>query len=320
MSRAALALTGGGALARFSLAFLVALKSARAHSHGPGARIAGAFDLLAGTSGGALVAAGLAAGRSAADMAALFDRHAPLIFAHSRWRSLRQIWRPKHDMAPLRRAIAEGLGGDGLRFGDLPHPLAVAALDEETGTPRVFSALDPAMAGRAVAPVVAASCAAPTYFPAVMVDGRRHVDGGLFANAPDLLAFAQLRRAFPGTEPAAIRLLSIGATHANRLSTSAPGNAGAWGLVGWSIRPAAHLLRLVLAAQVDATVHQIMPQMGLLTNRRIDAVLDGAEIDDASPATRARLIAAAQAQWDRRSQDAALARDLAQFAQRQRAP
>lgn len=76
----------------------------------------------------------------------------------------------------------------------------------------------------------------------------------------------------------------------------------------------------MLAAQVDATVHQIMPQMGLLTNRRIDAVLDGAEIDDASPATRARLIAAAQAQWDRRSQDAALARDLAQFAQRQRAP
>lgn len=232
MSRAALALTGGGALARFSLAFLVALESARAHSHGPGARIAGAFDLLAGTSGGALVAAGLAAGRSAADMAALFDRHAPLIFAHSRWRSLRQIWRPKHDMAPLRRAIAEGLGGDGLRFGDLPHPLAVAALDEETGTPRVFSALDPAMAGRAVAPVVAASCAAPTYFPAVMVDGRRHVDGGLFANAPDLLAFAQLRRAFPGPSlprsgcSASARPMPTGSAPARR---AMPGRGGWWG-------------------------------------------------------------------------------------------
>lgn len=69
-SAALLALTGGGIMARFTTAVLEDLQLRRdaiTGGHGEGVPLSEVFDLMAGTSAGALCVAGLAVGRSPAE-------------------------------------------------------------------------------------------------------------------------------------------------------------------------------------------------------------------------------------------------------------
>ena len=99
-----LALTGGGMLARFTVEVLAEMEHWRRRVVGtraPHAGLAHAFDLLAGTSAGALVAAGLAVGRTPGELASLMDERGPLIFppaglaGRARW-----IWRARYPLGP----------------------------------------------------------------------------------------------------------------------------------------------------------------------------------------------------------------------------
>lgn len=58
------------------------------------------------------------------------------------------------------------------------RPIAVAAVDVETGERRIF---DPE-AGVDLVDAVAASCAVPGIWPAVSIDGRHYVDGGVHSS------------------------------------------------------------------------------------------------------------------------------------------
>src|SRR6185437_6955073 len=62
-----------------------------------------------------------------------------------------------------------------------------------------------------VADVAIATAAAPTYFELAEVGGHLYADGGLFANAPDLIAIHEAEHFFEAPA-SAIRLLSIGTT------------------------------------------------------------------------------------------------------------
>ena len=59
--------------------------------------------------------------------------------------------------------------------------------------------------------VAVATSAAPTYFELAEVGGNLYADGGLFANAPDLIAIHEAEHFF-GVAPDAVRLLSVGTT------------------------------------------------------------------------------------------------------------
>jgi NTE family protein len=134
-----------------------------------------------GTSMGAVVATGLAAGLTPDTVAARLLELGPRdVFAVDRTALLkgmfaRALLRPE----PFRRTLERLLPA--ARFGDLAIPLTVTATDLDSGALVLFGA------GGEDVPLVdalMASCALPLYFPPVVLGGRRLADGGLRAVVP----------------------------------------------------------------------------------------------------------------------------------------
>ena len=134
-----------------------------------------------GTSMGAVIASGLAAGLSteqgAERLLAVKQRD---IFTVDRTAVLRGLWsrallRPE----PFRRTLEALLPVT--RFDELATPLSVTATDLDSGEQLVFGA------GGEDVPLLdalCASCALPLFFPPFVINGRRCADGGLRAVLP----------------------------------------------------------------------------------------------------------------------------------------
>ena len=98
-----LTLDGGGVRNVLSLGVLASVEQMlRRRHHDDSLVLSDYFDLIAGTSTGAIVGAGLAAGRSVAEMIDWFRPVAPKIFGR-RWTA--PLLRPKHDPGPLTKAL-----------------------------------------------------------------------------------------------------------------------------------------------------------------------------------------------------------------------
>jgi NTE family protein len=127
-------------------------------------------QLVVGTSVGAFIGAGVAAGKSVAEITAFGER--------LRWRHLaRPAW-PRRGLlsfAPLERLLIRWLGD--LWIEALPLPFACVATDALTGRPRVFTE------GR-LAPRVRASCSVPIVVQPCLIEDRWYVDGGMTDNLP----------------------------------------------------------------------------------------------------------------------------------------
>ncbi|VTU41644.1 Patatin (plasmid) [Variovorax sp. RA8] len=93
--------------------------------------------------------------------------------------------------------------------------MAIPAVNVTQGRPQVFKTRHKAEWTRdwkyKVVDVALATAAAPTFFELAEVDGNLYADGGLFANAPDLIALHEAEHFFRVPLEAA-RLLSIGTT------------------------------------------------------------------------------------------------------------
>ena len=290
---AALCLTGGGVMVRYTTSVLEQLQGMRDVAVGSVAgvepRLAYAFDLLAGTSAGALVVAGLAVGQSPAALSQLLDDHAERIFP--RWRRITRGLRPYQAMyrrEPLEEAVAAALGQDiNVTLGDLSVPVVIPTFNETTGEPVVFCSLTERHKSKRLRDVVLASAAAPIYFPAHILDGHRYVDGGLFANAPDMAAFSILRRTWPTVAPLDIDLISVGVGRTNAASPRTMTDLGNWGYLDWMTRPIPRLLNVTLRAQADSLTGQL-PSLGLRSFTRINTSVQSSaqpELDRADPVT-----------------------------------
>ncbi|MBM3603553.1 MAG: hypothetical protein FJX25_02085 [Alphaproteobacteria bacterium] len=299
-SASILALTGGGIMARFTtrvLEDLQAQRNAATGANNPDAPLREAFDLMAGTSAGALCVGGLVAGRSPADLSRIFDEHGPRIFPPGNlWRSIRWAVTTKYDPRPLWLAVDAALDGRNPRLGELPYRVAFPAVDESEGRPIVLTNADPLYLEVFLRDAVLASAAAPTYFPAHRIEalGRRYVDGGLFANAPDLAALTIARSLFRDLGLEDMHLLSIGTTTTSSRSPFKEGHTGAQGLISWATLPPARLLKLTMRSQVDHAM-ELLPKLQLADFIRIDARLDTVkgkhlELDNASAEAMKTLI------------------------------
>jgi NTE family protein len=127
-------------------------------------------DLIAGTSGGSMVAVIYASGM---DVEALTELAREL-----NWKKLARIHLPKLGLLSserLEKFMLEVLGD--LRFEDLKIPTKVIATNLLTGQKTVFSH------GR-IAPVIRASCSIPQIFAPVEIDGGLYTDGGVVEYLP----------------------------------------------------------------------------------------------------------------------------------------
>lgn len=202
-----LALDGGGVRGAMSIAFLERLEQILAAIAGKPVRLCDYFDLIGGTSTGAIIAAGLALGLSAADMKELYNKLAPKVFKSSLWRL--PLWSAKFDARTLQSELNAVFGERTLDSEELLTGFCVVLKRIDTGgswvllnNPRAKywnSPSDHSFLGNAqlhLANLIRASTAAPSYFDPELiqiVDGQvsgLFVDGGLTPhNNPSLALF-----------------------------------------------------------------------------------------------------------------------------------
>ena len=182
----------------------------------------GTITLFAGTSTGGILALGLAAGLSPAQIRDLYVVNGKLIFDSSWTRDVVElggISGSKYDNANLKQILQETFGAQKLK--DLRSRVLISSFNldnqavdasERTWHPKFFHNFSgPDSDGEFLAVDVAMSTsAAPTYFPSYGV----YVDGGVIANNPSMAAIAQ---ALDGRNQAGeratlgeIKLLSVG--------------------------------------------------------------------------------------------------------------
>ena len=229
-----LSLDGGGTLGIIELAFLERIEALLGeHFANPAFRLCDEFDLIGGTSTGAIIAGCLALGKSVAEVTKLYLELAPYAFR-------RRIWRvpglaPRFDARPLTRFLRELFGECTLESEEIRTGLAIMARRFDTGSPWLISNdpnapywHDPPDGGYIgnrhyrVADMVRASTAAPGFFsPQLLpiVQGEAlgmFIDGGLSPyNNPSLALFMMSQVGAFGlrwkTGPEQLTLLSIGA-------------------------------------------------------------------------------------------------------------
>ena len=252
-----LSISGGGFQALYNVILLEELEKLA----GP---VKNSFDLFCGTSAGAIVAAAGARGMPMADLRAGFEQRGAEAFRRRSIAGPRDLWRllgrSRYMAGPLEALVAEIAGEATL--ADLEAPLAVTAVRLRDGAPVVFS--NQASPGVKLRDAVMASAAAPTMFPAVPIDGELHADGGIFANAPDLLAMELALRT--GARAEEISMLSLGSMNACP-PLGEPGDPD-MGVLDW-LR-GNRIFRTMIGAQAEVTSRLMR---GLLGERytRIDA-------------------------------------------------
>lgn len=169
--RVAFVLSGGGNLGALQVGMLRALCE---HGIVP--------DVVLGCSVGAMNGAAFALDPTAAGVARLEEHWTGAIeevMPSSRVPSMLQLIRKGESLHPgdgLRRGL-EALLGATRRFGDLVLPFECVAADVETATEHWFD-------DGYLVPAVLASAALPAVFPAVTIEGRRYLDGGVVDNVP----------------------------------------------------------------------------------------------------------------------------------------
>ena len=269
-----LALSGGGYRGLFAADVLT-----RLHDRSGSGDFAEEFDLFAGTSIGGLIATGLALGRPPAVIRDAIQTFGPAIFDDSfsfRGRKLPikklsgpvgGLFASKFERAELEKAIVHVLGDNADRtIAEVPRPLLVVATCATTRAPFLMSNLAPeAMHGETpLTTALLATAAAPGYFPAVDLQTRSLLDGGLVANAPELVALAEITR-LRLTAPDRIEIVSVGTASAD--AAIPPAAVGKRGLAQWMI---GDLVPITLEAQESLIVRQAS---ALLADRytRIDA-------------------------------------------------
>lgn len=173
---------------------------------------------MCGTSTGAILALGLATGRTSAQLTALYKELGSSVFRSprlGRGYGFRARWNNRPLRAALEKEFGEATLGDVFGRGKCA---LVTTFNLTEGKPRLFKTDHAAHltmhGGIRVSDVALASSAAPFYFPAVPITNpanrvtELYCDGGVVANHPALLGFSEavsdLKR-----PPGSLRILSL---------------------------------------------------------------------------------------------------------------
>ncbi|MCE7031533.1 patatin-like phospholipase family protein [Lysobacter sp. GX 14042] len=292
-ARRILSVDGGGIRGLVSCTWLEGVEAALANAGKPG--LTGSFDLLAGTSTGALVTCGLGLGWSPATLATLYRERRAEIFPGTPgklWSRARRLFRhglsaPRYDGRGL-EAVLEEVFGD-RRLGELQRPTLITSYDTLARRPVIFKSFLPEHADLRLRDVCRASTAAPSYFPAhgMEVDGKpcALIDGGIVANNPTACAIAEaLRRDRGVSQCGELVVLSVGTGERNQpIPLKA---AQEWGAVEWAI-PIIDVLFDGNADSVDYIARQLVGKGYFRLQAELLAGLD--DLDETSAAHIAAL-------------------------------
>lgn len=191
------------------------------------------FDLIIGTSTGAIIAAGLAINIPAQTIVEMYINQGAFIFEKS---FLGGVMTPKYDTGNLKQVL-DGVLGD-KTFKNVKTRLMVTATNISDGMPWVFKSFyhDRLTRDRNMKLVdaVMASCAAPLYFNPYLYHDYLLADGGLWASNPALAALVEAIGHNIEIKKYKVRLLSIG-TGINIKHYPLERANKQWGAMRWGI-------------------------------------------------------------------------------------
>ncbi|WP_253303109.1 patatin-like phospholipase family protein [Wolbachia endosymbiont of Phyllotreta cruciferae] len=223
--------------------------------------IAEIFDLIAGTSTGGIVIAGLCKKDkpqySANDLVEFYREYGPYIFKSSFFRRSILSWfncaQYPHKNIEF---VLDKYFGDDILKNTLSNVL-ITSYDIHNNRPFFFKSWREDRNFIKLKDALRATTAAPTYFaPKYLKINQKEmvlVDGGVFANNPAACAYASGKRLFPNDD---IVLLSIGTGRTDRSIEYA--NSKRFGKIGW-IKP---LLNVMFASSLDAVNYQLDQVIG----------------------------------------------------------
>lgn len=207
MIRKVLSLDGGGIRGAATAHFLELVEE----KVGP---LNKAFDLIAGTSTGGIIALGLGTvGLSAKRIAELYnEENGKVIFPKQQIKPGVWNWicnfisngmKPRYDGAGKLQLLKNFFGEVKLSDG---CEVLTTAYDLENRNMTVFKKKD--FGQLSAAEIANATSAAPTFFPPVLLSNNNwYIDGGVLVNCPAMCAYAEARRLWPNDS---IVLISIG--------------------------------------------------------------------------------------------------------------
>ncbi len=249
-----LSLSGGGYRGLFTARILADFEKRI------GAPIATRFDLIAGTSIGGILALALAMEVPAERMVSLFEKHGTEIFK-KRGSFLGYLRSPYTQVSLSSLLQSDTLFGQ-RTIGECKHRVIVPAINHTTGRPVVFKtphhATFSADYHHRLVDVALATSAAPGFFPRYTFNNCQYVDGGLFANAPGLLALHEAEH-FLGQNRQDIHIMAVGTMSAKfTVDPHRNRNGGALDWGGW--KPAnmpKRLFGVSISAQ-ETLVHHLL--------------------------------------------------------------
>lgn len=275
----ALALTGGGYRGLFTAKVLQVMEE---HVGEP---IGRHFDLTCGTSIGGIVALAIAFEIPMSKVVKTFEDSGTAIFpVRKRTPFFGQLGelikfarKPRYQAANLREVVISLIGGD-VTLNDALHPVAIPSVNVTEGKPQVFKTRHKQSWTRdwkfKAVDVALATAAAPTFFELAEVDGQWYADGGLFANAPDLIALHEAEHFF-GVPTDAFRLLSIGTT--TKDYSVSFNNDRRFGIADWMENQ--RLFSVIISAQ-QQFVDQLMTHRLAQNYVRVDADMFNEQAND----------------------------------------
>ena len=245
------------------------------------------FDLIAGTSTGALLALGLSMpadgtvltqenlqpfrtkkgfvmpGPDPQAFTDIYRLHGPEIFPRSSARKniLYPILNDKYDARPYEKFLRSIFGDTMLEEARVPTVLT--SYSTTAGSIYLLRSWD--SHGIRMSEAARASSAAPMYFPPAEItedkSGRKHVliDGGVAANNPALIAYSEARKLYP--EAGKFHILSL-STCAPRFSFDPSDGPG--GLTGW-----ARVITKIYGEAQTEVADTVAPEIDGLTYTRI---------------------------------------------------
>jgi predicted acylesterase/phospholipase RssA len=258
-----LSLDGGGIKGLFPSTVLAELE----RRYLGGRSIAGYFDLVAGTSTGGIIALGLGAGLTAAEITDFYSRRGMEIFpepTRTPIGRLRHYLHYRYEPEVLERHLTEILGDK--PFGSSVIRLCVPAFEGKHSEVFVFKTphhpdykfdrFEP------MVKVAMATSAAPTYFRPLEHNGYTLVDGGVWANNPVMLAVIEALICFDVSRDQ-IDILSIGCGEDPYVVSQAQIDAG--GKLAW-----ADVIFAAMRLQSLSATNQARLLLGPPAVRRID--------------------------------------------------
>ena len=304
-----LSLSGGGYRGLFTARLLACIETGLLD----GKPIGRCFDLIAGTSIGGIIATALVHGVAATALCAVLASHGARIFPAFWFKAARKlVGKPLYDPQPLRDAIRQCLpeSATGQPLRDVEPALLVTTVDWVSAELHLLGSGPTPWRdalGLSVLDAMLATSAAPAHFAPHVACGHTFVDGGLAANAPDLLALQGARQMWAGAQ---LRLLSLGTAH-----PLGGGNPRAMPRTG--LAWAAPAIALSMHAQERQAVHSCAQALGnhylRLDRPPSNAQKAAADFDNATPASTAILIGLADQEFENIRSDKARLAQLMQM-------